>query len=202
MTLYTTSTDQYSHRVRMVLAEKRIIVNEQPLDTIRLDDEEIVEENPTGEIPTLVDRDLYLFHSAVIMEYLDERYPHPPLLPVYPVARAESRLMIHRIEKEWSDRVDILTGKGFRVAQRDRARSELRESIISYAHRFSDQKFMINNEFTIVDCCAAPVLWRLEMLDIKLPTRQTRNLRNYMNEIFARESFRISLSEAEEEMRS
>ena len=200
MVLYSTGTDQYSHRVRLVLAEKRILVDEHLVDKELLDDE-TVEENPPDQIPTLIDRDLNLFHSMVIMEYLDERYPHPPLLPVYPVARAESRMMIHRIEKEWAHRVDLLTGKGVRKTQRDRARNELRASIIYFAHGLSDQKFLMNNDFTIVDCCAAPILWRLDMLDIKLPTRQTRNLRRYMNRVFSRESFRISLSEEEEEMR-
>lgn len=201
MVLYSTGTDQYSHRVRLVLAEKRILVDEHFMDRESLN-HEAVQENPPDEIPTLVDRDLFLFHSLVIMEYLDERYPHPPLLPVYPVARAESRLMIHRIQKEWSERVDTLTGKGIRKTQRDRARTELRESIISFAHGVSEQRFLMSNDFTIVDCCAAPVLWRLEMLGIKLPTRQTRNLRRYMNTVFSRESFRASLSEEEEEMRT
>ena len=201
MVLYSTGTDQYSHRVRLVLAEKRILVDEHLMDKEGLDDEQIVD-NPPDEIPTLVDRDLFLFHSLVIMEYLDERYPHPPLLPVYPVARAESRLMIHRIQKEWSERVDVLTGRGIRKTQRDRAHTELRESIISFAHGLSEQKFLMGNDFSIVDCCAAPVLWRLEMLDIKLPSRQTRNLRRYMNTVFSRQSFRISLSEEEEEMRA
>lgn len=200
MVLYSTGTDQYSHRVRLVLAEKRILVKDHPLDKATLD-EEVIEDNPPDQIPTLIDRDLYLFHSMVIMEYLDERYPHPPLLPVYPRARAESRLMIHRIEKEWASRLDLLTGKGIRKTQRDRARTELRESIISFAHGLSDQRFLMSNDFTIVDCCAAPVLWRLDMLEITLPTRQTRNLRRYMNTVFSREAFRASLSEEEEEMR-
>ncbi len=201
MILWSTGTDQYSHRVRIVLAEKRILVNQKRVDKDDLDAID-APETPPEQIPTLVDRDLFLFHSLVIMEYLDERYPHPPLLPVYPVARAESRLMIHQIETQWSERVDLLTGKGVRKTQRDRARTELRESVISFAHSLQDSKFLMSNDFTIVDCCTAPVLWRLEYLGIKLPTRQTRNLRRYMNNVFSRESFRMSLSEEEEEMRS
>lgn len=196
---YTKSDDQYSHRVRFVLAEKKINVQEIPVDVINVDDS--LPENPTGEVPTLVDRELILFHSIVIMEYLDERYPHPPLLPVYPLSRAEARLMIQRIQQDWSQRVDVLVGKGHRAPKRDRARKELRESIISYAHQLSDQKYLLNNDFSLVDCCAAPVLWRLDYLDISLPVRQTRILKRYMNEVFSLESFQNSLSELEEEMR-
>ena len=201
MVLYSNSSDQYSHRVRLVLQEKRIAVKEVAVDLVNLD-EDLIAANPTGEIPALVDRDLQLYQSNVIMEYLDERYPHPPLLPIYPVARAEARLMIHRIEREWAGRVDVISGKGIRSGKREQARNDLRESIITFAHQFSDQrKFFLNNEFTIVDCCVAPVLWRLENMDITLPPQQTKNLRRYMNNVFARESFRNSLSEVEEEMR-
>lgn len=201
MVLFSNSSDQYSHRVRLVLREKRIAVKEIAVDLVNLD-EDLIVANPTGEVPALVDRDLQLYHSIVIMEYLDERYPHPPLLPIYPVARAEARLMIHRIEREWALRVDVIAGKGIRSGKREQARNELRESIIAFAHHFSDQrKFFLNNEFTIVDCCVAPVLWRLDSLDISLPPQQTKNLRRYMNNVFARESFRTSLSEVEEEMR-
>ena len=201
MVLYSNSSDQYSHRVRLVLQEKRIAVKEIAVDLVNLD-EDLIAANPTGEVPALVDRDLQLYHSIVIMEYLDERYPHPPLLPIYPVARAEARLMIHRIEREWAVRVDVIAGKGIRSGKREQARNELRESIIAFAHQFSDQrKFFLNNEFTIVDCCVAPVLWRLDSMDITLPPQQTKNLRRYMNNVFARESFRSSLSEVEDEMR-
>ena len=200
MVLYSTGSDQYSHRVRLVLAEKRIIVNEIKMDKEELGEVEVLED-PPDHLPTLVDRDLRLYHSMVIMEYLDERYPHPPMLPVFPVARAQARLMIYQIEKQWSERVDLITLPGVRKTKRERARDELRDSVISFAHGLTDQKYLMANDFTIVDCCAAPVLWRLEVLGVTLPTRQTRKLRRYMNTVFARESFRISLSEEEEEMR-
>ena len=195
---YSHSADQYSHRVRMVLQEKRIVVREIQIDQIDVEDD--LPENPNGdEVPTLVDRDLVLFHSKVIMEYLDERYPHPPLLPIYPVARAEARLMMQRIQQNWAARVDVIVGKGHRQQQRERARKQLRESVISYAHMLNDQKYFVENEFTIVDCCAAPVLWRLDHLGIKLPERQTKSLRRYMNLVFSRPTFQSSLSEIEEE---
>lgn len=201
MVLFSNSSDQYSHRVRLVLREKRIAVKEIAVDLVNLD-EDLILANPTGEVPALVDRDLQLYHSMVIMEYLDERYPHPPLLPIYPVARAEARLMIHRIQQEWAVRLDVIAGKGIRSARKEKAKNDLRESIISFAHQFSDQrKFFLNNEFTIVDCCVVPVLWRLDSLDITLPPQQTKNLRRYMNNVFSRESVITSLSEVEEEMR-
>jgi RNA polymerase-associated protein len=152
-------------------------------------------------VPTLLDRDLVLYESAVIMEYLDERFPHPPLLPVYPVARAQSRLLVHRIEKDWSGRVDLLmAGKG-RETVLTRARTELRESLVSVAPVFGERDYFMSEEFTLVDCCVAPILWRLAVLDIKLPERSTRSMQRYMQMIFERDSFRASLTEAEVEMR-
>jgi RNA polymerase-associated protein len=134
------------------------------------------------------------------MEYLDERFPHPPLLPVYPVQRALSRLWITRVEREWSSRLDILmTGKG-REAAIAKARKELRESIIAVAPIFAEKPFFMNEEFTLVDCCVAPILWRLKVVDITLPERTARPLLKYMQSMFDRESFRLSLTEAEIEM--
>jgi RNA polymerase-associated protein len=149
----------------------------------------------------LLDRDLVLYESTVIMEYLDERFPHPPLLPVYPVARAQSRLLIHRIEKDWSGRVDLLmAGKG-RETVLDKARNELRESIIGIAPIFDETLFFMSDEFTLVDCCVTPILWRLPALGIKLPERSTRPMQKYMQKMFERDSFRASLTEPELEMR-
>jgi RNA polymerase-associated protein len=200
MTLFSGPADHYSHRVRMVLAEKGVtvdIVDVEPGAKL----EELAELNPYGNVPTLLDRDLVLYESAVIMEYLDERFPHPPLLPVYPVARAQSRLLVHRIEKDWSGRVDLLmAGKG-RETVLTRARTELRESLVSVAPVFGERDYFMSEEFTLVDCCVAPILWRLAVLDIKLPERSTRSMQRYMQMIFERDSFRASLTEAEVEMR-
>lgn len=200
MIFFSDPRDQYSHRVRMVLAEKGVTVDIVEVDPNNKP-EDLAEINPYNSVPTLLDRDLVLYESTVIMEYLDERFPHPPLLPVYPVARAQSRLLIHRIEKDWSGRVDLLmAGKG-RETVLTRARKELRESLISIAPIFGEKPFFMNDEFTLVDCCVAPILWRLEVLDIKLPERSTRPMQKYMQMIFERDSFRASLTEAELEMR-
>ena len=162
--------------------------------------EDLAEINPYNTLPTLLDRELVLFDSAVIMEYLDERFPHPPLLPVYPVARAQSRSLIHRIEKDWTRNVDLLMSGRSREPTLAKARKELTESMIAVAPVFADKPFFMSDEFTLVDCCVAPILWRLKYMGIKLPERQARPMRKYMREIFARASFRSSLTEMEMEM--
>jgi RNA polymerase-associated protein len=183
--------------VRLVLAEKGVtvdIVSEK-------DPEDLAELNPYNTLPTLADRDLALYEANVIMEYLDERFPHPPLLPVYPVQRALSRLWISRVEKEWSSRLDLLMiGKG-RETVLSKARKELRESIIAIAPIFAEKPFFMNEELSLVDCCVAPILWRLKEVDITLPERSTKPLHRYMQTMFERDAFRESLTEAEMEMR-
>jgi RNA polymerase-associated protein len=200
MTLFSDPRDHYCHRVRLVLAEKGVTVDVADVDPSSKP-EDLAEVNPYNTVPTLLDRDLVLYESTIIMEYLDERFPHPPLLPVYPVARAQSRLLIHRIEKDWSGRVDILmSGKG-RETVIEKARKELRESLISVAPVFGEKPYFMSEEFTLVDCCVAPILWRLPVMDIKLPERTTKAMQRYMQFIFERPSFRDSLSDAELEMR-
>jgi RNA polymerase-associated protein len=197
MTFFSDSSSHYSHRVRIVLAEKGVTVDIVDVD-INDKPQELVDLNPYNTLPTLLDRDLVLYESKVMMEYLDERFPHPPLLPVYPVARGSSRQYIYRIEKDWCVLVDaIINGEGD-VAQ---ARKELRESLISIAPIFSEKPFFMSDDFTLVDCCLAPILWRLPALGIELPnTKQTKPLLSYMERLFERESFKESLSESEQEM--
>ena len=200
MTLFSDPAEHYSHRVRMVLAEKGVTVDIVEVDSNNKP-EDLAEVNPYNTLPTLLDRDLVLYESTVVMEYLDERFPHPPLLPVYPVARAQTRLMIHRIERDWSGRLDtLIAGKG-REASLNKARKELTESLVSIAPVFADKPFFMSEEFSLVDCCVAPILWRLEIAGIKIPERPMRSIRKYMQRIFERDSFRASLSEIEMEMR-
>lgn len=199
MALFSDARDHYSHRVRMVLAEKGVTVDIIDVDPNRKP-EDLAEINPYNSLPTLLDRDLVLYEANVIMEYLDERFPHPPLLPVYPVQRALSRLWITRVEREWSSRLDVLMlGKG-RETVLSKARKELRESIISISPIFAEKPFFMNEEFSLVDCCVAPILWRLNAVDITLPERSTKALQKYMKNMFEREAFRASLTEAELEM--
>ena len=199
MTLFSDPRDHYSHRVRFVLAEKGVTV--EVVDTEEFGKpEDLPEVNPYNSLPTLLDRELALYQANVIIEYLDERFPHPPLLPVYPVNRAESRMWIYRIDREWSSRLDVLTaGQGSRE-ELQQTRRELRESIIATAPIFAQKPFFMNDEFTLVDCCAATVLWRMKPLGIDLRGPSARPLRSYMQRIFARPPFRRSLTEAEMEM--
>ncbi|MEZ5530280.1 MAG: glutathione S-transferase N-terminal domain-containing protein [Porticoccaceae bacterium] len=199
MTFFSDPSCHYSHRVRIVLAEKGVTVDIENTDAQSLP-EDVLELNPYGSLPTLVDRDLALYETKVMMEYLDERFPHPPLLPVYPVARALSRQFMHRIERDCCSQIDTIIADPSSPAA-DKARKELGESLCSIAPIFSDLPYFMSEEFTLVDCCLAPILWRLDSLGIKLPaTRQVKPLQDYMKRLFDRPSFRESLSELEREM--
>ena len=197
MTFFSDPADHYSHRVRIVLAEKAVTVEIVDVAKDNWPDE-LADLNPYNSLPTLLDRELVLYEPNVMMEYLDERFPHPPLLPVYPVARAQSRLMIHRIEKDWSGLVDSIVRED---KSKDKARKELAESLVSIAPIFAEKPFFMSEAFSIVDCCVAPILWRLPVLGIELPERKIKPLLEYMDRIFSRDSFVASLSEAEQEMR-
>jgi RNA polymerase-associated protein len=196
MTLFSDPACPYCHRVRLVLAEKGISVDIVDVDAQDLPDE-VMDFNPYGTLPTLVDRDLRLYESRIIMEYLDERFPHPPLLPVDPVSRATSRLYMYRVHRDWYGLMDrILKGTGDDV---HRARKELRESLIATSPVFAATPFFMNNELSLVDCCVAPLLWRLPVLGIELPP-QAHALSDYARRIFAWSAFEESLTEAEKEM--
>lgn len=196
MTLFSDPTNPYCHQVRIVLAEKSISVDIVDVCTQDLS-AEVMDFNPYGTVPTLVDRDLRLYESRIIMEYLDERFPHPPLLPVDPVSRATSRLYMYRVERDWYTLMDrILEGSESEAAA---ARKELRESLIVISPVFAANPFFMNNEFSLVDCCVAPLLWRLPLLGIDLPAR-AQALSTYAKRIFTWPSFGKSLTEAEREM--
>jgi len=200
MTFYSDGASHYSHRVRIVLAEKGVAVETIDVD---LDNkpEDLAALNPYNTLPTLVDRDLVLYEADIMMEYLDERFPHPPLFPVYPVARAQSRLWIFRIQKDWCSLVDsIMVGSGT-SSQVEKTRKNMRESLISIAPIFGEKPFFMSDEFTIVDCCVTPILWRLPVMGIELPkTKTTKPLLDYRDRLFERESVMVSLSEQEKEM--
>lgn len=199
MTLYSDPRGHQSHSVRMVLAEKGVAVNIVDVNPSRAP-RRLGELNPYNTVPTLLDRDLVLYQCGVVLEYIDERFPHPPLLPVYPVARAQSRLLMYRIEEDWGNYMDMLVRGRGRAQARERAHKNLRESIVAAAPLFGEKPYFMSDEFSLVDCCVAPVLWRLRHVDIELPERQTRPMRRYMERMFARPSFRDSLTELEMEM--
>lgn len=200
MTFYSDGSSQYSHRVRIVLAEKGVTVETVNVDPTNTP-EDLASLNPYNSLPTLVDRDLVLYEANIMMEYLDERFPHPPLFPVYPVARAQSRLWMYRIQRDWCQVIDDLTaGKGT-AAQQEKMKKELRESLISIAPIFSEKPFFMSDEFTIVDCCVTPILWRLPSLGIDLGNHKSvQPLLQYRARLFSRDSVRASLSDQEKEM--
>lgn len=198
MTFYSDASDHYSHRVRIVLAEKGVTVEIHDIDPDNKP-EDLASLNPYNSLPTLVDRDLVLYDANVMMEYLDERFPHPPLLPVYPVARAQSRLWINRIEKDWQPLIDRIQNGTAKDA--DKARKELTEGLVAIAPIFAEMPYFMSEDFSIVDCCVGPILWRLPVWGIELPEKSCKPMLKYMERLFDRESFRASLSETEREMR-
>ncbi|MFT4631658.1 MAG: RNA polymerase-associated protein [Candidatus Pseudothioglobus sp.] len=200
MVFYSDGNDHYSQRVRLVLAEKGVAVEIIDVDPQNMP-EDLAGLNPYNSLPTLVDRDLVLYESTVIMEYLDERFPHPPLLPVYPVARAQSRLFQYRIQRDWCGAVDLIVAGKSKDAVVDKLRKELRESLTSIAPIFAEKPYFMSDEFTLVDCCVAPILWRLPAMGIELPPKQGKPILDYMDRMFDRDSFQASLSEAELDMR-
>ncbi len=199
MVFFSDPSDHYCHRVRIVLAEKDVVVDIKDVDP-EAGSPEHVDINPHNDVPTLADRDLVLYESTILMEYLDERFPHPPLLPAYPVTRAKSRLMIYRIEKDICQLVDTVLNPAKKMTDVNRAKKELREQLLAIAPVFAEHPFFMSEEFSLVDCCLLPILWRLPLMGIELPG-QAKPMQDYAERLFQRESFKASLSEAEREMR-
>lgn len=197
MNLFSDPLDPYCHQVRIVMAEKAVTV--EILD-VNPDNppEELLEYNPYSNAPTLVDRDLSIFNANIIMEYIDERFPHPPLMPVYPVARAESRRNMYRIEKDLYGLYETIKEGSDQEA--DIARKQLEDALTSLAPALVEKPYFLSDEFTLVDCCLAPLLWRLPSLGITLP-KQAAAVESYAKRIFERDAFIASLSELEEELR-
>ena len=197
MSLFSSAQCPQSHRVRVVLAEKGITVEIVEVDNNQKP-EDLIDLNPYNTVPTLVDRELVLYDPRAIMEYLDERFPHPPLMPVDPVSRARTRLALYRIEHDWYDLTPALESRGEKTASK--ARKELRDSLTASAEVFAAKPYFLSDEFSLVDASILPILWRLEHYGLELP-RQAKPVLEYANRMFERESFQASLSEAEREMR-
>jgi RNA polymerase-associated protein len=197
MTLFSSPIDPYCHRTRFVLAEKGITYEIANVETDNLP-EDLVDLNPYNSVPTLVDRELVLYDARVIVEYLDERFPHPPLMPVDPVSRAKARLALYRIDVDWYSQVDELeSGDEKRAAK---ARKILRDSLTAGAEVFAAMPYFLSDELSLVDCAILPLLWRLPHYGVELPT-QAKAVEDYARRLFKRDSFQASLSEAEREMR-
>lgn len=196
MTLFSGENCMYSHQVRIVLAEKGVSVDIHLAEKDNLP-EALHEINPYGTVPTLIDRELGLYEANIIMEYLDERFPHPPLMPVYPVMRGRSRLMMHRIENDWYSLAKKITA-GVDV---ETSRRELTEGLLAVAPIFGEAPYFMSEEFSLIDCYLAPLLWRLPELGIELTGQGSKEMKDYMMRLFERESFQASLTEAEREIR-
>lgn len=196
MTLYSDGLCPENHCVRLVLAEKNVEFDRQITDPANKT-EELQRLNPYNEIITLVDRDVVLYDAHIIMEYLEERYPHPPLMPADPVARANNRLFRYRMQQDLYGLVDALQHGGERRAAR--ARRQMRENLAAIAPIFLKKPYFMSDECTMIDCYFIPLLWRLPTFKIDL-NRQPEPLRDYAKRLFNREAFKTSLSTLEREM--
>jgi RNA polymerase-associated protein len=197
MALYSSDTCIDCHRVRFVLAEKGINVDIVNVNEDESAAEDLAELNPYNETPTLVDRDLVLYDAGVINDYLDERYPHPPLMPVDPVSRAHLRLVHYRVLRDWfalAREVEAIGGK-----RGEKPRKQLRESIIFGNDLFKVDDFVLSPELTLVDCTLAPLMWRLPFYGIKLG-KPGASVEAYAQRLFSRNSFKASLTQAERDM--
>lgn len=199
MTLYSGAIEPFSHRARIVLNEKNVTFEIREVDPGNLP-EDLIDLNPYNSTPTLVDRDLVLFDSQIIMEYLDERFPHPPLMPVDPVSRARSRMMLHRIDRDWYSLLPDLEGND--EAKKAAAQKEFRESLSSISPVFEAKPYFMSEEFSLVDCSIAPLLWRLEHYGVELPAAAAKSINAYSERLFEREGFKDSLSADEKALKS
>ena len=198
MSLFSSPSDPWSHRARLVLAEKGLSIETIDVDAGKLP-EDLLDLNPYHSVPTLVDRDLVLYDSRVIIDYLDERFPHPPLMPIDPITRAQFRVALYRLERDWYGLArEIEADPSSKSAAQ--SRKVLTEAISASAEVFKAKPFFLSDEFSLVDASIAPILWRLPFYNIELPA-QAQPIIRYMTAIFARPAFRASLSAIEKGMR-
>ena len=197
MTLFSAPDELQSHRTRIVVAEKgieidviNVVPGKYPADLLEL--------NPYNSLPTLIDRDLVLYDARVIIDYLDERFPHPPLMPVDPVLRAQFRLALYRIEHDWyrlAEQIESTTD----TRRQAQLKKELGETLIQSADIFKIKPFFLGDEFSVVDATILPILWRMRRFGIELPP-SAQALSRYAATMMARPAFRASLSDVEVEM--
>jgi len=191
MTLFSAPDELQSHRVRIVLAEKASEIDIISVVPGRYP-EDLLDLNPYRSLPTLVDRDLVLYDARVIIDYLDERFPHPPLMPVDPVLRAQFRLAMYRIERDWYGLAEQIERETDRK-QQARLKKELRETILQTAEVFKVKPYFL------IDATIAPIMWRLRRYEVDVPP-QAQALARYAATVLARPAFRASLSDVEIEM--
>ena len=197
MALYSAETSLDCHRVRFVLAEKGINVD---IVNVSIDESaaaDLAQLNPYNQAPTLVDRDLVLYDAGVINDYLDERYPHPPLMPVDPVSRAKLRLVHYRVQRDWYSLAKEIEANPGKVAEQ--AGRQLKESIIAANELFKVAEYILSDELSLVDCTLGPLLWRLSCYGVKLG-KPGASVEAYAHRIFSKDSFKTSLTQAERDL--
>ena len=198
MTLYSDPSSAQSHRVRIVLGEKDLVFNVENVAHGE-NNEDLIALNPNNTTPTFVDRNLVLYESRIIMEYLDERFPHPPLMPVDPVVRAKTRMVLHYIEKDLYGLLEDIKSSGEKKSSA--AKENFKNNLLLSLDFLQGKKYFLSDEFSIVDCSMAPILWRLPEYEIELP-KSAAPILKYADRLFQRGSFIENLSEQEEEIRN
>ena len=195
MKLYAGSNCIYGHACRIVLKEKDVDCD--VLNPAADPEFDLTELNPYGESPTLIDRELVLYGDNVITEFLDERLPHPPLMPLDPIGRGRARLLIARLQRDWLSEVKRLLDEGKPLAKK--LKKSLWDGLLAMSPIFLTQRYAMGNEFSLVDCYLAPLLWRLSVMDVTLP-RQGQAVMDYSARLFERSTFQASLNSLEREM--
>ncbi|KIO49848.1 MULTISPECIES: glutathione S-transferase N-terminal domain-containing protein [unclassified Nitrosospira] len=197
MTLYSATTCPFSHRCRIVLYEKGMDFQIIDVD-LHNKPEDLAVMTPYSRVPVLVERDLILYESNIINEYIDDRFPHPQLMPADPVMRARARLFLHRFEQELFCHIDSVESSNQKTS--DKARTTIRDNLTVIAPVFVKQKYMLGDEFSMLDVAIAPLLWRLDHYGIQLP-KQAAPLLKFAERLFSRPAFIDALTASEKAMR-
>ncbi|MBG6222156.1 RNA polymerase-associated protein [Janthinobacterium sp. CAN_S1] len=201
MVLYSGTTCPFSQRCRLVLFEKGMDFEVRDVDLFNKP-EDISTMNPYGQVPILVERELILYESNIINEYIDERFPHPQLMPADPLMRARARLMLFNFEKELFVHVHVLESERAKSNDKahDKARAEIRDRLTTLAPLFLTNKYMLGDEFSMLDVAVAPLLWRLDHYGIEL-SKTAAPLMKYAERIFSRPAYIEALTPSEKVMR-
>lgn len=199
MVLYSGNTCPFSQRCRFVLFEKGMDFEIRDIDLYHKP-EDINVMNPYGEVPILVERDLVLYESNIINEYIDERFPHPQLMPPDPVERARARLTLFNLEREVFVHVKTLEDRNSTEEQREAARQKIRDSLVGLAPVVAKRKYLNGDEFSMLDIALAPLLWRLSYYGIELPPA-AMPVQKYAERVFSRPAFIEALTPSERVMR-
>ncbi|HET8596902.1 MAG TPA: glutathione S-transferase N-terminal domain-containing protein [Castellaniella sp.] len=200
MVLYSGTTCPFSQRCRFVLFEKGMDFEIRDIDLYNKP-EDIAVMNPYGQVPILVERDLVLYESNIINEYIDERFPHPQLMPADPIMRARTRLFLYNFEKELFVHVSTLENRGITDEKvRDAARANIRDRLAQLAPLLVKNKFMLGEEFSMLDVAVAPLLWRLAHYGIELP-KSAAPIQKYAERLFSRPAYIEALTPSEKVMR-